>query len=150
MNLIHQLKYKNREEIGVLLGDWYGQLLKEENILTDIDYIIPVPLHKNKLKKRGYNQVTLFGKQLAHHLNTTFLDNCLIKTKDNKTQTKKGRLNRWLSTKEVFTITNQEIIKNKTILLVDDIITTGATMEACANVLKETKNIYITSMAVVP
>ncbi len=150
MNLIHQLKYKNREEIGAFLGDWYGQLLKEENILTDIDYIIPVPLHKNRLKKRGYNQVSLFGKQLAHHLNTTFLDTCLIKTKNNKTQTKKGRLNRWISTQEVFTVAHQELIKNKTILLVDDIITTGATMEACANVLKETKNIYITSMAVVP
>lgn len=150
MNVIHHLKYKKRQEIGRFLGDWYGQILKEENALSSIDFIIPVPLHKNRLKKRGYNQVTIFGERLAHHLNTTYLDTCLIKTKNNKTQTKKGRLNRWLSTKEVFTLENPELIKNKTILLIDDIITTGATMEACANVLKETKNIYITSMAVVP
>jgi len=150
MNVIHHLKYKNRQEIGSFLGDWYGQILKEENALPIIDFIIPVPLHKNKLKKRGYNQVTLFGERLAYHLNTTYLDSCLIKTKNNKTQTKKSRPNRWLSTKEVFTLANPEIIKNKTVLLIDDIITTGATMEACANVLKETKNIYITSIAVVP
>jgi len=150
MNLIHHLKYKNEEEIGGFLGDWYGQLLKEEGILTNIDYIIPVPLHNSKLKKRGYNQVSLFGKRIAYHLNTQYLDSCLIKTKNNKTQTKKGRFNRWLNTKEVFILTNQEIIKDKTILLVDDIITTGATLEACANVLKETKNTYITSMAIVP
>jgi ComF family protein len=151
-NLIHYLKYKNQESIGKFLGDWHGQVLKEQGHLTNIDFVIPVPLNKKKLRQRGYNQVALFAKQIALHINTTYADDILIKTANTKTQTKKNRLSRWYDNRSLYEIHNTQILKNKNILLVDDVITTGATMEICANTFKDIEGItiYILSMAVVP
>ena len=151
-NLIHNLKYKNQEQIGTFLGDWYGQILYEDRTLKDIDLVVPVPLHKKKLKKRGCNQVTQFGKRLAYYLDAEYMDNALIKTANTKTQTKKGRIGRWQGNKALYTLTDSVYLANKNILLVDDVITSGATMGICAKTLKESKNVtvYITSMAVVP
>jgi ComF family protein len=150
-SLIHYLKYKNQEEIGVFLGDWFGELLKDEQSLSQIDYVIPVPLHRKKLKKRGYNQVAKFGQRLAYHLGASYNDTLLLKTANTRTQTKKGRLGRWQNDKPLFEMTDPTFLKNKRILLVDDIITTGATLESCANALKKTEGIviYIATMAVV-
>lgn len=150
--MIHHLKYRNQEQIGAFLGDWHGQIIAENNYLDKIDYVIPVPLHHKKLKKRGYNQVSEFGKQLAHHLNAEFLENALIKTANTKTQTKKGRIGRWHNNKALYMLNDPLHLLNKNILLVDDVITTGATMEICANTLHEVQGvtIFITSMAVVP
>jgi ComF family protein len=152
-NLIHNLKYKNQEELGTLLGNWYGHLLKENGNLQDcIDYIIPVPLHKKKLRKRGYNQVSAFAQCLANHLQGTYLDNVLIKTANTKTQTKKNRISRWFENRSLYELTDAKILTGKNVLLVDDVITTGATMEICAQALSHVPgiSIYITSMAVVP
>ncbi|WP_339836308.1 phosphoribosyltransferase family protein [uncultured Maribacter sp.] len=151
-NLIHFLKYKNQESIGEFLGDWHGQILKQQGDLVDIDYVIPVPLHRKKLRQRGYNQVALFAKQIAVHLNATYADDLLIKTANTKTQTKKNRLSRWQDNRSLYEINNKQLLKNKNILLVDDVITTGATMEICANTFKDIEGItiYISSMAVVP
>ncbi|WP_424003268.1 ComF family protein [Maribacter sp. IgM3_T14_3] len=151
-NLIHFLKYKNQEGIGHFLGDWHGQVLKKQGHLPQIDFVIPVPLHRKKLKKRGYNQVALFAKQIAHHLNARYADDLLIKTANTKTQTKKTRLNRWYDNRSLYEIIDKELLVDKTILLVDDVITTGATIEICANTFKDIKGavIYISSMAVVP
>jgi predicted amidophosphoribosyltransferase len=88
-NLIHYLKYKNHEKIGAFLGDWYGQILKEQDHLAAIDFVIPVPLHRKKLNQRGYNQVALFAKRIAHHIDSNYADKILIKTANTKTQTKK-------------------------------------------------------------
>lgn len=150
--LIHYLKYKNQQQIGTFLGDWFGILLKEGKALHHIDYIIPVPLHKRKLKKRGYNQVTLFGQRLAYHLNAIYLAGLLIKTANTKTQTKKNRWYRWQSSNELYTVADPSLLKNKSVLLVDDVITTGATLEACARALQSSEgiSIYIATMAVVP
>lgn len=150
-NLIHQLKYRNQEQIGGFLGDWYGQILKENDFLKNIDYVIPVPLHKKKLKSRGYNQVALFAKKIAEHINAEYLENNLIKTANTRTQTKKNRLSRWYDNRSLYEVIDPNLLKNKNILLVDDVITTGATMEICGQTLKNIKgtSIYITSMAVV-
>ena len=150
--LIHHLKYKNQEQIGVFLGDWYGQILKENKFLDKIDMVIPVPLHKKKLKKRGYNQVTEFAKRLAYFLDAEYIDEVLIKTANTKTQTTKGRIGRWQENRALYTLTDTALLKSKNILLVDDVITSGATMEICAKALHEATgvSIYITSMAVVP
>lgn len=150
--LIHHLKYKNQEQIGTFLGDWYGQILKENQFLNQIDVVIAVPLHKQKLKKRGYNQVSAFAKRLAHFLEADYLDNLLVKTSNTKTQTTKGRIGRWQNNKALYTLTDASQIKNKNILLVDDVITSGATMEICAKALQKAAgtNIYLASMAVVP
>lgn len=151
--LIHHLKYKNQEEVATFLGDWYGQILKENNeLLNTIDLIIPVPLHKKKLRQRGYNQAASFAQRLAFHLEAEYTDNILIKTANTKTQTKKGRIGRWQNTKDLYTLSDPDYLKDKHILLVDDVITTGATMEMCARTLAQSTNttLYITSMAVVP
>ncbi|WP_419212927.1 ComF family protein [Maribacter sp. X9] len=151
-NLIHFLKYRNQEKIGEFLGDWHGQILKEHGHLKDIDYVIPVPLHRKKLKKRGYNQVDLFAKRIAHHIDSNYADDILVKTANTKTQTKKNRLGRWYDNRSLYELKNTAILKNKNILLVDDVITTGATMEICARTFQEIEGIslYITSMAFVP
>lgn len=149
--LIHHLKYKNQEQIGSFLGKWYGQIIQNDPSLGKIDVVIPVPLHVKKLKKRGYNQVDLFARELSTHLNAQYLTDVLIKTANTKTQTKKGRIGRWQSTKALYTLSQPNKLKNKSILLVDDVITSGATMETCAKTLHEAEGvtIYLTSMAVV-
>lgn len=146
------MKYKGQEEIGGFLGDWFGHMIQENNHLTGVDYVIPVPLHKKKLRKRGYNQTALFAKRLAFHLNSTYSDEVLIKTANTRTQTKKTRLGRWYDNRSLYEITNEDRLINKKILLVDDVITTGATMELCATVIKNVPGttVYIASMAVVP
>ena len=141
--LIHNLKYKNHEHIGFILGNWLGGELKTINAYKTIDAVIPVPLHKNKLKTRGYNQVTKFGKQIANALQVDYIDNVLLKETNTKSQVNKQRLARWNSNKELFTLKNQTTIENKHILIVDDIITTGATLESCISILNKAKNIKI-------
>lgn len=150
-NLIHHLKYKNQQQIGTFLGDWYGQILKEQLQIGLIDAIVPVPLHKKKLRKRGYNQLTRFGERLGFHLAADYMPNVLSKTANTKTQTKKARIYRWQNEKALYLLSDPEILKNKNVLLIDDIVTTGATLEACARTLNKVEGItlYIATMAVV-
>jgi ComF family protein len=150
-NLIHYLKYKNQETIGIFLGDWYGAILKASGDLT-VDYVIPVPLHTKKIRKRGYNQVSEFAKRLAFHLGATYLDTVLIKTANTKTQTRKNRIYRWLGGRELYALSDPSLLQGDSVLLVDDVITTGSTMEACATALHQCAGITIniSAMAVVP
>ncbi|MEM9078072.1 MAG: phosphoribosyltransferase family protein [Bacteroidota bacterium] len=150
-NLMHYLKYKKQERIGAFFGDWYGSLLKEENVLNDVDAVVPVPLHPKKEKKRSYNQVSLFAKHIAEHLQADFAPELLIRTKNTKTQTKKDRQLRWENIQDAF---ESKVSKNKKyrhILLVDDVITTGATVEACSRALSRHAEVQISlaSMAIV-
>lgn len=138
--LIHDLKYKGNEEIGIFFGDWLGEILKENNEFKNIDYIIPVPLHPKKLKERGYNQVTKFGRTLSKHLEVEYLEDYLIRISSTKTQTFKARLERFNNIETKFLLTNPSFFDNKSILLIDDVITTGATLEACAKEFLKSKN----------
>ncbi|MDB2462737.1 phosphoribosyltransferase family protein [Algibacter sp.] len=148
--LIHNLKYKDHEHIGFVLGNWLGGELKTLKSYNNIDAVIPVPLHKNKLKKRGFNQVTKFGQQIATALEVDYLDDVLVKVTNTKSQVNKKRLARWNSNEEQFTLENPSKIENKHILIIDDLITTGATLEACILVLNQAKNtkISIAAMAI--
>jgi len=147
--LIHGLKYRGHQEIGVYLGKWLGAELAETASFANIDMVIPVPLHKKKLRARGFNQVEEFGKHIAAALNIPYADDILQKRSFSSTQTLKTRLARWGNIEESFILVNSEKIQNKHILLVDDLITTGATLEACADVILQTKNtkISIATMA---
>lgn len=134
-HLLHNLKYRGHEKIGEILGQWIGHELKNSPYYTNIDMVIPVPLHKSKMKKRGYNQVSKFGQEIAKILDAEYNDHILLKKSDTKTQVFKTRLGRWDNSKSIFTTNKTSYIDGKHVLLVDDIITTGATIESCANSL---------------
>ncbi len=141
--IIHQLKYKGNEEIGTFIGSWFGEILKENNIFNDVDYIIPVPLHNKRFKQRGYNQVSKFGECLSELLNIPFKEKILLRTSSTNTQTFKERFERFKNLETKFLLTDINLFKNKHILLIDDVITTGATLEACSKELLKTKGIKI-------
>ena len=151
-NLIHALKYKGQKQVGYFLGDWMGPLLKNGLPYGEIDMVIPVPLHRKKLRKRGYNQVEGFGKALARHLNAEYRSDLLIKTANSRTQTKKSRWYRWLGSQDLYRVVAPEALMKKHILLVDDVITTGSTLEACSLALQKAPGtrISIATMALVP
>ena len=142
-NLIHNLKYKNRQEIGTYLGNLYANELKDLEIFKEIDFIIPVPLHKKRFHERGYNQVTTFCKAIENNLTIPMLDDVLIKTQHLKSVTDKSKEGRLAHNKNVFLIENQHKIEGKHLLIVDDVFTTGATIEACAKEILKIKNTKI-------
>ena len=133
--LIHNLKYKGHEEIGTILGEWYAEDLKSIDLLQSVDEIIPVPLHRRKLKERGYNQVTAFGTALSSSLNIDYNDTILVRNVYSKTQSKKNLLGRTEGIESTFDVSFTEKNHNKHFLLIDDVITTGATLEACSRAL---------------
>lgn len=147
-HLIHQLKYKGKKEIGILLGEIYGKELLKSAFFQSIDVIIPVPLHPKKEKKRGYNQSEMFGIGLSSSMQIPLDKTTLIRTYASETQTKKSRFKRWENVKEIFDLQNADLIENKHILLIDDVITTGATIEACVNMLKKIKNVKISIVSI--
>ena len=131
-HLLHQLKYRNRKEIGEFLGKMFGEKLKQENsIIKNIDLIIPVPLHWKKLKIRGYNQCEPFAKGLSETMNVPWSSTALERIHENISQTKKKRFDRYGNVAEIFSVSDSNQITNNHILLVDDVVTTGATAEAC-------------------
>ncbi len=129
-NILHQLKYKQRKEIGEVFGKIAAEKLKNSQLFPQPDIIIPVPIHKNKLKKRGYNQSSIFGKSLGDCCNIEFQETILIKNKETESQTGKSRTDRVSNVRDGFTMVYPEKIKLKNVLIVDDVITTGATLEA--------------------
>ncbi|CAD0002456.1 amidophosphoribosyltransferase [Flavobacterium chungangense] len=141
--LIHNLKYKGNEEIGTVLGNWYVEDLKNIQLKTPFSAVIPVPLHQKKFRERGYNQVTTFGNALAKGLNIGYDDSILFRKKYSKTQSKKNLLGRSEGIENVFDVNYSEQNRNKHFLLVDDVLTTGATLEACSRALLKIPGVKI-------
>jgi len=133
--LIHNLKYKGHQQIGTVLGEWYVEDLKKLIPETPFDVIIPVPLHPKKFRERGYNQVSTFGRALSKGLNVAYADTVLYRKKYSKTQSKKDLLGRSENIENLFDVTDSEKNHNKHFLLIDDVLTTGATLEACCRAL---------------
>jgi len=132
--LISNLKYKKREDVGEKLAEIYArELLKVKSEFLKIDLIVPIPLHYKKQKRRGYNQCDKFTKVLSEKLNISHSFDTIERVTDTISQTGKSRINRWENVSEIFKIAKPENIQNKHILIVDDVITTGATLEALAN-----------------
>jgi ComF family protein len=141
-NLIHRLKYKQQKEVGIVLGRMFGNELLNSPFFTDIDFIIPVPLHPKKTKIRGYNQSLMIANGLSESMGIE-VNNDLQRKTHSSTQTKKSRYARWENVKDIFEILNTEKLEGKSVLLIDDVLTTGATLEACASVLSEIPDIKI-------
>lgn len=145
---IHALKYKGAVKISNEFGKWLGQELKLIDSYKTIDLVIPVPLHKKKLRQRGYNQVEGFGKEIAAALDVAYIDDVLIKITPTKSQVFKERVARIFSQQEVFTTQNEDKIQGKHLLVVDDIITSGATLESCASKLLQTEGVKLSFAAI--
>lgn len=149
-DLLHNLKYQGREDVGVWAGKELARKILSCQMPTKIDMVIPVPVSEKKIKKRGYNQVTSMAKTIAKDIGGVFAENVyLYKDKEAKSLVGKNWLLRQTgSKKEIFKATRTQELKGKTILIVDDIVTTGKTITTCVNALKEKDNkIYVCSIA---
>jgi ComF family protein len=133
--LIHNLKYKGRKDIGVFLGTLYGESLKNVEPFSIAEIIIPVPLHIKKLRKRGYNQSECFAEGLSKAMNIPFESKAVERVIDTDSQTRKHRYQRFENVNRVFEVKQPKAIQGKHVLLVDDVITTGSTLSACAESL---------------
>lgn len=142
-NLMHELKYSGKKELGVFLGRHYGLELRACNQYSQIAAVIPVPLHPKKLKIRGYNQSEVFAEGLAQSLNVSIVNDVLYRNMFTETQTKKSRFERWANVSEKFDVKNYEFLRHREVFLVDDVITTGSTLEACAQALLRIEGIKI-------
>lgn len=148
-NMMHQLKYNGRTDLGEELGRLLGVKLKNSTLFSSIDTIIPVPLHPKKLKLRGYNQSEHIAKGLARELSISVNTTALSREKATESQTKKARYKRFENMQEVFVVNKKYEIVNSHVLLIDDVITTGSTLEACGNALiaQGVKNLSIATIA---
>lgn len=149
--LMHELKYKGNQEVGEMLGRWYGAELRESGLGDAFDLIIPVPLHQKRLLIRGYNQSDCFAKGLSESLNIEWRNDVLIRVKETSSQVNKSRLERYENMDKVFMVKNSVILENRSIVVVDDTLTTGATLESCVLSLQEfdIKDISILTLATV-
>lgn len=134
-HLLHQLKYNNQPRISSVLGTMYAEQLAEINILDPIDYLIPIPMHKKKLKQRGYNQVDGFANALSLYFSIPVNRTLLTKIMHTPSQTTKNFQDRIKTKTTVFHLTDPSTFKGKHFLLLDDILTTGSTLETCASLL---------------
>jgi len=141
--LIHQLKYKNNKVIGVYLGKIMGKTLLESKRFNNIDALIPLPLYPAKEYKRGYNQAAIICNGLSQIMNIPVINNNVIRKLHTDTQTKKHRTERWENVAESFAVKNKAQLEGKKLLLIDDIITTGATLEACGHSILALNNINL-------
>ncbi len=136
-NLMHQFKYKDQPQLAVHLGRMLGEEWREASICKNIDLIIPVPLHPRKQRKRGYNQAAKIGEGLAEALDKPLVLDQLKRQVYRRSQTREHRFNRWSQVKSVFVLEKPEALKAKHILLIDDVVTTGATLEACLQAMTD-------------
>lgn len=147
--MIHLLKYKRKFSIGIKLGRMYAhKLLEQASMIRDIDLIVPVPLHVNRKRQRGYNQSDYFAQGLSEVLNVPFDTNVMTRVVENVSQTKRSRYDRWENVQGIFALTAPEKVKGRHILLVDDVITTGATIESCAAALLSGEDVRVSVVTI--
>jgi ComF family protein len=144
--ILHELKYNGQRQIGPAMGRMFGSELKNTPFST-AEIIIPVPLHPSKLKKRGYNQSELIALGIGEVLHLPVETAMISRTADTRSQTHKSRYERWENVRYIFHCGNPEALKDKHVLLVDDVITTGATLEACATCLVPVEGIKISMVS---
>ncbi len=142
-NLIHALKYQGNTEVAKLLGKLMAQHLQDSNWPLQNVVLVPVPLTAKRLQQRGYNQSLLLAEAIGQELEIPVSDEIIFRTRDTETQTKKSRLERLKNMDGAFEIKNQQNFENKLVIIIDDVVTSGATLEACILAFKDVKNINI-------
>lgn len=145
--LIHNLKYKGITDIGLDLGRIYGASLAGSDFINEIDIIIPVPLHPSKMKIRGFNQSDIIAEGLSEATGVPVDNKTLKRVTVTETQTKRSRYERWVNVEGIFSIVDPSGIRGKHVLLVDDVITTGSTIESCVNELLKTEGVKVSVAA---
>ena len=141
--LIHDLKYNNYKAIGSLLGEAIATQIKQSKTHTQIDYIVPLPLHPKRIAQRGYNQSELIAAEVSRQLNIPLQTTNLYRTRNNESQTQKNAEERKKNVEDLFAQHNPTLFENKTILLIDDVLTTGSTIISCCKALNTSPNIKI-------
>ena len=144
-HLIHELKYKGNKEAGIFLGQQLGETIKEAPLFQGIDYLIPVPLHPKREKQRGYNQSLMIAKGISEVTGIAIGDKYLVRAIYTETQTHKTAEQRFKNVKDIFEVRFAEELKDKHVLLIDDVLTTGATLESCAHQLENIPGITISA-----
>jgi ComF family protein len=142
-NLLHQFKYRGKKEIGFYFGKMMGNAILQSGRFQDIDALVPLPLFASKEKRRGYNQSTILCEGMAEVMQVPVLKNAVARTTATETQTHKDRIERWQNIKGKFELKDPQSLQNKHVFLVDDVVTTGATLEACVSELLQAKNIKV-------
>ncbi len=145
--LLHLLKYKGRQDVGFELGRQLGFDLKSSDYYKNIEIVIPVPLHPKRLHKRGYNQAECIANGIAESMGIEVQAKNIVRNVATQTQTKKTRIERWQNVESIFKLIEPKLLINKNVLLVDDVVTTGATLEACAQSIINTEGIKLSIAA---
>lgn len=146
--IIHELKYKQNPEIGQFIGKLCGENIKNSDFIRGIDLLVPVPLHPKREKERGYNQSLEICKGISEITSIAIDSNTLIRKINNPSQTKNARFDRWKNVEDIFSLQNKSTFDNKHILLIDDVITTGSTLESCAKEILKAGNTKVSIFAV--
>lgn len=148
-HILHAIKYENQPDLAYKMGNWMYTKWEEQMKELAIDYVVPVPLHAARKRQRGYNQSEEIAKGLIENTSLKISVNNLVRIKKTKTQTKQKRMQRWLNMQTVFHLKHPNEFANKNILLIDDVITTGATLESCYELLSKAgvASVYVASIA---
>lgn len=133
--VLHQIKYKGNYELGVLLGSWYGDYLKQVPAFQSFDSILPVPLHARKMRIRGYNQSMAIAEGISWTTGKPIDGSLLQRAKFTSTQTKKHKVDRWQNVESIFAVDEPDNVKGRKLIVVDDVLTTGSTLASCAATL---------------
>lgn len=144
-HLIHELKYKGNKDAGVFLGQQLGESIKNAPMFQGIDYLIPVPLHPKRLRKRGYNQSEMIARGIFETTGIPVATQFLIRSVNTATQTRKSKDERYENVKDIFELHHAEELVGKHVLIIDDVLTTGATLESCAHQLEKVPGIIISA-----
>jgi len=146
--MIHDLKYTGHSEIGLHLGLHYGHILIDAPLFASVDMVIPVPLHPRRLAHRGYNQSEVFASGLSHALSIPMRTDIVQRIRETKTQTKKNRTERFANVDGAFQVVRPNAVMGRHILLVDDVLTTGATLEGCAQEFIKLPHVRISMLTI--
>jgi ComF family protein len=147
-HLLHQLKYRGRQDVGIYLGKVLGAGLRKAPAMQDVELILPIPLHSRRLKERGYNQSACFAQGLSESMGVPWSADFLVRTRQTATQTRKSRLERMENVAQAFEVLRPDDLAHKHVLLVDDVLTTGATLETCGELLLQVPGLRLSLAAI--